>query len=71
LRQSEEKKEMSNRSFQKPKGRGPSRLEFRVSLQPSGWSGNRELNKLHCGIESATKKLIAVDVLPQADIHKG
>jgi len=30
----------------------------------------RELNELHCGIEGATKKLIAVDVLPEADIHK-
>ena len=30
----------------------------------------RKLNDLHCGIEGATKKLIAVDVLPEADIRK-
>lgn len=29
-----------------------------------------KLNNLHCDIEVATKKLIAVDVLPEADIHK-
>lgn len=29
----------------------------------------RKLNELHCGIEGATKKLIAIDVLPQADIR--
>lgn len=30
----------------------------------------KKLNELHCDIEGATKKLIAVDVLPEADIHK-
>jgi hypothetical protein len=30
----------------------------------------RKLHDLHCGIEGATEKLIAVDVLPEADIHK-
>jgi Domain of unknown function (DUF4265) len=30
----------------------------------------KKLNGLHCDIEGATKKLIAVDVLPEADIHK-
>jgi len=29
----------------------------------------KKLNDLHCGIEGATQKLIAVDVLPEADIH--
>jgi Domain of unknown function (DUF4265) len=30
----------------------------------------KKLNDLQCGIEGATKKLVAVDVLPEADIHK-
>ena len=30
----------------------------------------KKLNDVQCGIEGATKKLIAVDVLPEADIHK-
>jgi len=30
----------------------------------------KKLNELHCDIEIATGKLIAVDVLPEADIHK-
>jgi hypothetical protein len=30
----------------------------------------KELNGLHCGIEGANDKLIAVDVFPEADIHK-
>jgi len=30
----------------------------------------KKLNELHCDIEIATQKLIAVDVLPEADIHK-
>lgn len=30
----------------------------------------RKLNQLHCDIEIATKKLIAVDVLPEADIRE-
>jgi Domain of unknown function (DUF4265) len=29
-----------------------------------------ELNELHCDIEVGTEGLIAVDVLPEADIHK-
>jgi hypothetical protein len=30
----------------------------------------KKLNELHCDIEIATKGLIAVDVLPEADIHE-
>jgi len=30
----------------------------------------KKLNDLHCDIEVGTKGLIAVDVLPEADIHK-
>jgi len=30
----------------------------------------KKLNELHCDIEVGTKGLIAVDVLPEADIHK-
>jgi hypothetical protein len=30
----------------------------------------KKLNELHCDIEGATRKLIAVDVLPGADIRK-
>jgi hypothetical protein len=30
----------------------------------------KKLNALHCDIEVGTKGLIAVDVLPEADIHK-
>jgi hypothetical protein len=30
----------------------------------------KKLNELHCGIEGATQNLIAVDVLPEADISK-
>ena len=29
-----------------------------------------KLNELHCDIEVGTKSLIAVDILPEADIHK-
>jgi hypothetical protein len=30
----------------------------------------KQLNELHCDIEESTKKLIAVDVLPGAEIDK-
>jgi Domain of unknown function (DUF4265) len=30
----------------------------------------KQLNELHCGIEGANKKLIVIDVLPEADIYK-
>lgn len=30
----------------------------------------KSLNELHCTLEGANKKLIALDVLPEADIHK-
>jgi hypothetical protein len=30
----------------------------------------KKLNELHCDIEAATEKLIAVDVLPEADIYQ-
>jgi len=39
-------------------------------LDPRDQAFLKKLNELYCDVEVATKNLIAIDVLPQADIHK-